>query len=83
MRINSILKESEANGPGKRGVVWVQGCSRHCKGCFNPETQSYSGGIEMDCESIMAEFDLIIIKLFLIVLIISLYLLINKFFRFV
>ncbi len=58
MRINSILKESEANGPGKRGVVWVQGCSRHCEGCFNPETQSYSSGIEMDCESIMAEFDL-------------------------
>ena len=27
MRINSILEVSEANGPGKRGVVWVQGCA--------------------------------------------------------
>lgn len=58
MRINSILKVSEANGPGKRGVVWVQGCSRHCEGCFNVETQSFSGGTEMDCESILNQFDL-------------------------
>ena len=58
MRINSIVKESEANGPGKRGVVWVQGCSRHCEGCFNLETQSHSGGKEMDIQTILAEFDL-------------------------
>ncbi len=57
MRINSILKVSEANGPGQRGVVWVQGCSRHCEGCFNVETQSFSGGTEMDCDSIMNQFD--------------------------
>ena len=58
MKINSILKLSEANGPGKRGVVWVQGCGRNCKGCFNPKAQSYSGGIEMQVSSIIKEFNL-------------------------
>lgn len=29
---------STANGPGERAVLWVQGCSLHCKGCHNPQT---------------------------------------------
>ena len=28
---------TEAEGPGKRLAVWVQGCQRRCKGCCNPE----------------------------------------------
>ena len=58
MKINSILKFSEANGPGKRGVIWVQGCGRKCDGCFNPKTQNYSGGTEMQVSSIIKEFNL-------------------------
>lgn len=58
MRINTILKESISNGPGKRGVVWVQGCDKACKGCFNQEAQSYCGGYEMSPEEILKEFDL-------------------------
>lgn len=30
------VNRSEVNGPGKRAVVWVQGCLRECPGCFNP-----------------------------------------------
>jgi anaerobic ribonucleoside-triphosphate reductase activating protein len=41
LNIHSILNESRANGPGKRFVIWVQGCDIACKGCFNPETHSY------------------------------------------
>ncbi len=29
---------SRANGPGVRFVVWSQGCTLGCPGCFNPET---------------------------------------------
>jgi len=36
--IHSRLARSEANGPGLRSVVWVQGCSLGCDGCFNPLT---------------------------------------------
>lgn len=58
MIVNSILKMSEANGPGKRGVVWVQGCSRHCQGCFNKKTWQYFGGVDMSASSILKEFKL-------------------------
>lgn len=58
MIINSIIKVSQANGPGKRGVVWVQGCNRHCDGCFNLQAQTQNGGKEMNFTDIMNEFDL-------------------------
>ena len=31
---------SKVNGPGKRFVLWTQGCSKGCSECFNPETWS-------------------------------------------
>ncbi|QDR83225.1 4Fe-4S single cluster domain-containing protein [Sporomusa termitida] len=33
----AFLPASSVNGPGRRAVVWVQGCHRRCPGCFNPE----------------------------------------------
>ncbi len=33
----AFLAKSEANGPGLRAVVWVQGCPRRCPGCFNQD----------------------------------------------
>ena len=41
MLIHSI-HTSKVNGPGKRLVIWTQGCSKGCKNCFNPETWSYN-----------------------------------------
>lgn len=32
------------NGVGWGLSLFVQGCSRHCKGCFNPDTWDYQGG---------------------------------------
>ena len=42
MNIHSIIPESEINGPGSRLVVFVQGCTRGCPGCFNPDTHQNS-----------------------------------------
>lgn len=39
--INNIC-HSRINGPGNRLVIWAQGCKFKCKGCFNPETHSYT-----------------------------------------
>ena len=41
--LNTIgyVDESEVNGPGRRAVVWLQGCLRECEGCFNPESWSF------------------------------------------
>ena len=44
LRIHSFLPTSQANGPGLRSVLWLQGCSLACPGCFNPETHAFNAG---------------------------------------
>lgn len=41
LNIMGYVDESEVNGPGCRAVIWVQGCSRECPGCFNPASWSF------------------------------------------
>ncbi|MEZ4470122.1 MAG: 4Fe-4S single cluster domain-containing protein [bacterium] len=38
------MEDSSVNGPGRRVVVWVQGCSLACPGCFNPGTHPAAAG---------------------------------------
>jgi anaerobic ribonucleoside-triphosphate reductase activating protein len=40
--IRNELAGSTCNGPGNRYVVWFQGCSHGCLGCYNPNTWSDS-----------------------------------------
>ncbi|HEY4176380.1 MAG TPA: 4Fe-4S single cluster domain-containing protein [Kofleriaceae bacterium] len=42
-RIHAIEPRSRANGPGARFVVWFQGCTLGCPGCFNPSTHAGGG----------------------------------------
>ena len=44
LRVHHFLPHSYANGPGARAVLWLQGCSLGCPGCFNPETHPFEGG---------------------------------------
>lgn len=37
LNLGNYLNRSQANGPGTRMVVWVQGCPFRCQGCQNPE----------------------------------------------
>lgn len=48
MKYNSIRKMDISNGPGVRVSVFMQGCSFHCKNCFNKETWDFDGGKEFD-----------------------------------
>lgn len=41
MLIHGKINSSTANGPGIRAVLWFQGCSLACKGCWNPETHAF------------------------------------------
>jgi anaerobic ribonucleoside-triphosphate reductase activating protein len=56
MRYAKIRSEDIANGPGVRVSIYVQGCSRHCPGCFNPETWDFDGGHEVSVEWLAEEF---------------------------
>ena len=47
LRIHEIIPVSRANGPGNRMVVWVQGCTLGCPGCFNPDTHDPAAGKEV------------------------------------
>jgi anaerobic ribonucleoside-triphosphate reductase activating protein len=58
MRIHQILEMSNANGPGLRFVIWVQGCYRKCRGCFNSETHDPYGGYELEVSKIIEQIPL-------------------------
>lgn len=44
MNYSAIKKHDIANGSGVRVSLYVSGCRRHCKGCFNPETWDFGYG---------------------------------------
>lgn len=44
VRVHGVEARSRANGPGARFVVWFQGCTLGCPGCFNPTTHPAEGG---------------------------------------
>lgn len=48
MNYHKIEKTSISNGTGIRVVLWVSGCSLHCKGCHNPETWNLNSGKPFD-----------------------------------
>jgi anaerobic ribonucleoside-triphosphate reductase activating protein len=39
-----VVPRTEAEGPGTRFAVWVQGCPMRCPGCCNPEMLSFRAG---------------------------------------
>lgn len=36
LNVASRLPCTEAEGPGRRAALWVQGCNKRCRGCCNP-----------------------------------------------
>jgi len=44
LRWSRFLAATDAEGPGRRAALWVQGCSVRCPGCFNPQMWAPRGG---------------------------------------
>ncbi len=48
MKYAAIKENDIVDGEGICVSFWTQGCPFRCKGCHNPETWSFDGGIEED-----------------------------------
>jgi anaerobic ribonucleoside-triphosphate reductase activating protein len=55
VRIHAFEPRSRANGPGARFVVWFQGCTLGCPGCFNPTTHDPDAGRRMPVDALIGE----------------------------
>lgn len=53
MHIAGIEANDFINGEGVSVSLWMQGCPFHCKGCQNPETWSFDGGIEIEYDNLI------------------------------
>lgn len=47
----SMMKADIANFRGFRTSIWLSGCRRHCKGCFNSHTWDFKAGQPLDEEA--------------------------------
>ncbi|HFE45704.1 MAG TPA: radical SAM protein [Nannocystis exedens] len=55
LQIAHIVAITEAEGPGRRFALWVQGCSLHCPGCCNPELFPAVGGQMLAVDDILSQ----------------------------
>lgn len=55
IRLADSLASSQIYGPGHRFVIWVQGCSLECPGCWNREFWSVSAGYNADVDDLLSE----------------------------
>ncbi len=54
LNVASRLSCTEAEGPGRRAALWVQGCDKRCRGCCNP---AYLQLIERELVSAVSVLD--------------------------
>lgn len=51
----NLVVDTEAEGPGRRTAIWVQGCSIRCAGCCNPEMFDPRRGEPWPCAALLAQ----------------------------
>ena len=56
MLLHAFVPASRANGPGLRAVVYFQGCSLQCPGCWNPSSHKFRG-IEVTVPEVAQRFE--------------------------
>ena len=55
IQIAQILACTEAEGPGRRFAIWVQGCPLRCAECCNPEMLSFEGGTSIVIDNLIGQ----------------------------
>lgn len=53
MKIHLQIPQTQAEGPGTRYAIWVQGCNFRCPGCCNPEALPIEGGADIQVDELL------------------------------
>jgi anaerobic ribonucleoside-triphosphate reductase activating protein len=56
MLLHAFVAASRANGPGLRAVIYFQGCSLNCPGCWNPTSHKFRG-TDLTIDSVVQGFE--------------------------
>lgn len=57
LRVATISEDTEAEGPGRRWALWLQGCPIRCPGCCNPEMFDERAGAAWSIEDLAARLE--------------------------
>jgi anaerobic ribonucleoside-triphosphate reductase activating protein len=57
LRVADVVASTEAEGPGRRFAIWLQGCPLRCPECCNPEMLSFSGGHLVAIEELVRQIE--------------------------
>jgi anaerobic ribonucleoside-triphosphate reductase activating protein len=57
LQVAQIVRVTEAEGPGRRFALWLQGCPLRCPGCCNPEMLPFAGGRTMPVSEVLQAID--------------------------
>jgi len=52
LRLGMEVPDTDAEGPGRRYAIWVQGCPMRCKGCCNPKLLPFEGGDSVSTDAL-------------------------------
>lgn len=52
LNLYKIIPLTEVEGPNKRFCLWVQGCKKHCVGCWAKETWEFGIGTDFSVEEL-------------------------------